>query len=201
MRTLAYVLKKFNPISVESPIRLKFKRDDMAGLFKELGFKVGAEIGVYQGHYSEVLCQKNPNLKLYCIDPWEVYETKVVDPNSTDEKLAHDNFEATKKRLSPYNCKIIKNTSMEAIKEFKPNSLDFVYIDANHDREHVLEDIESWSKIVRDGGIVSGHDYGHYKDKTRNLESKKVIDDYVEKNHKILFLVNRNYQTSWFFVK
>ena len=90
---------------------------------------------------------------------------------------------------------------MEAIKDFEPNSLDFVYIDANHDKEHVTEDIEEWAKIVRPGGIVSGHDYGHFKHKDRNLDTKEVINDYVKKHNKQLFLVNRNYQTSWFFCK
>jgi predicted O-methyltransferase YrrM len=91
---------------------------------------------------------------------------------------------------------------MEAVKHFAPETLDFVYIDANHDYSHVLEDIEAWAKIVKPGGIVSGHDYGHYKYWFMTLGSRRAIDTYV-KNHgiKMLFLPNRNYQTSWFFVK
>jgi len=90
---------------------------------------------------------------------------------------------------------------MEAIKDFNPRSLDFVYIDANHEYDFVKEDIVAWSKIVKVGGIVSGHDYGHFKHKDRNLGSKRAIDEYVKEHNKKLFLVNRNFQTSWFFVK
>ena len=90
---------------------------------------------------------------------------------------------------------------MEAIKDFKPESLDFVYIDANHSYKNMKDDIEGWSKIVRKGGIVSGHDYGHFKHKDRNLGTKKAINEYIEKNKQKLFLVNSNFQTTWFFVK
>ncbi len=91
---------------------------------------------------------------------------------------------------------------MEAVEQFKPGELDFVYIDAKHDFKHVSEDVDAWAKIVRVGGIVSGHDYGHFKYKDRGLEAKRAIDNYV-KEHRIrmLFLVNQNYQTTWFFVK
>jgi predicted O-methyltransferase YrrM len=186
--TLEFVLNKFKLDSkTVFPVRLIFKRYDMAGMFRELGYKIGAEIGVDKGHYSEILCLQNPTAKVYAIDSWE------------GEYESH--YEEAKKRLAPYNCIIIKSTSMEAVKKFKEGSLDFVYIDANHDYDHVKEDLEEWSKIVRTDGIVSGHDYGHYKHKDRNLGSKQAINEYVSKYNKKLFLVNRNFQTSWFFVK
>ncbi len=199
--TLNYILGKYNIKPNGYPIKLDIKRDDMASLFNELGFKVGAEIGVYTGRYSESLCQRIPSLMLYCIDPWDVYETKVEDPHAQDKEQAQYNYKRTKERLSKYNCVIIKKTSMEAIKDFEPESLDFVYIDANHDEDHVREDVENWVKIVKKGGIVSGHDYGHWKDETRNLEAKRVVDDYVKKNNKVLFLANKVKQTNWFFIK
>ena len=171
MTTYEKILKKFElPDDVKSPYKLKhFKRYDMAGMFKELGYKVGAEIGVYKGEYSEILCVQNPNLKLYCIDPWTVYETKENEFYSQNQEALDSFYEETKQRLAPYNCEIIKKTSMEAVEDFAPNSLDFVYIDANHDFDHVTEDLREWAKIVRTDGIVSGHDYGHYKHKDRSL--------------------------------
>ena len=203
MTTYEKILKKFElPDDVKSPYKLKhFKRYDMAGMFKELGYKVGAEIGVYKGEYSEILCVQNPNLKLYCIDPWTVYETKENEFYSQNQEALDSFYEETKQRLAPYNCEIVKKTSMEAVEDFAPNSLDFVYIDANHDFDHVTEDLREWAKIVRTDGIVSGHDYGHYKHKDRSLGAKKAIDNYVGEHGVKLFLVNRNFQTSWFFVK
>ena len=38
-------------------------------------------------------------------------------------------------------------------------SLDFVYIDANHEQTFVTQDLRAWHPKVRAGGIMSGHDY------------------------------------------
>ena len=48
---------------------------------------------------------------------------------------------------------------MEAAEDFKDESLDFVYIDANHEFRYIAEDLAEWTKKVRKGGIVAGHDY------------------------------------------
>ncbi len=200
MNTYDYIINKFD-LDIKSPVRLVFKRYDLAGLFHELGFKRGAEIGVYKGEYSEVLCMRNPDLKLYSIDPWTVYKSKEIEPFADNQEKLTEFYKEAKKRLAPYNCEIIKKTSMEAIRDFRPNSLDFVYIDANHDYKHLSNDLAGWARRVRRGGIVSGHDYGHFKHRDRNLGTKKAIDEYVQKHNLDLFLVNRNYQTTWFFVK
>ncbi len=53
---------------------------------------------------------------------------------------------------------------MEAAEDFEDNSIDFVYIDANHGFKYVAEDLWEWSKKVRSGGVISGHDYAMSKD-------------------------------------
>lgn len=45
-------------------------RNDLAKLFNG----TGAEIGVEQGVFSEIICQNNFNVKLFCIDAWILYE-------------------------------------------------------------------------------------------------------------------------------
>lgn len=51
---------------VSGPIEIPgVDRNDLATLFCELGFKEGAEIGVEQGAYSEVLLTHNPGSRLY----------------------------------------------------------------------------------------------------------------------------------------
>jgi len=37
--------------------------------------------------------------------------------------------------------------------------VDFVYLDAAHDSDSIVRDIEMWCVHVRRGGIISGHDY------------------------------------------
>ena len=160
MKTLEFITKKYNlDLSLPSPIEIpNISRDNLAELFAELGFKKGAEIGTEQGLYAEILCKANPGLKLHCIDAWAVYP-------GYREHVAQgliDKFHLeAKKRLSLFPCKVIKAFSIDAAKKLPDNSLDFVYIDANHDYGYVTTDLRIWSKKVRKGGIVSGHDYAH----------------------------------------
>ncbi len=158
MNTLDYIAKKYNiDLSQSNPIEIRNAgRGTLASLFKELGFKVGAEVGVERGKYSEVLCTKNPGVRLYAIDYWTSYSGY---RDYTSQSKLDRFYEEVKERLKDFNCKIIKKSSVEAAKDFEDNSLDFVYIDANHEFRHVVEDISAWIKKVRPGGIISGHDY------------------------------------------
>jgi len=138
-------------------LRPEMNRVDLAELFAKNGYKSGAEIGTAAGAYAYTLCRVNPQAIIYCIDPWEVYEDfKIVTSRAKMER----NFLKACKRLEPFsNYKIIREYSENALHKFKDESLDFVYIDANHDLPYVMDDIVNWSKKVRTGGIVSGHDY------------------------------------------
>ena len=118
----------------------------LAEHFATLGFTKGAEVGVFGGYYSEVLCKAMPGLDLTCVDIWGWGKYQRAE----DECLA---------RLKPYNVKIIKKYSVEAAQDIADESLDFVYIDAAHDYENVLKDLEAWTPKVRIGGIVSGDDF------------------------------------------
>jgi hypothetical protein len=129
-------------------------RDDLPQFFKEMGYKVGAEIGVLRGEFTEKLCQ--PGLKIYAIDAWRNYLDYHKHPREEPYEVM---YEMTKKRLAPYDCAIVRKLSMEAAEGFKANSLDFVYIDGNHKLRHIIDDIYEWSLRVRSGGAICGHDY------------------------------------------
>lgn len=68
-------------------------------------------------------------------------------------------YEEATFRLSPYDCTLIRKSSMDSLADFKDESLDFVYIDSNHQFRYIAEDLYEWSKKVKKGGIISGHDY------------------------------------------
>ena len=179
-------------------------RTELAKYFASLGFKVGAEIGVCSGYYSEVLMNNIPGLKLYCVDSWDKY---MMYKKFADREAHQSYFEHAVKKLAPYNCEIIREYSMDAVKRFDDESLDFVYIDANHAYDFVKEDIREWAKKVRIGGIVSGHDY--YVTRQGNRGVVDAVDEYI-KEHGYEFNRTRwertnpykdDRQPSWFFVK
>lgn len=145
-------------------------RDNLAKLFAELDFKIGVEVGVEEGLYTEVLCRENPQAKIYGVDPWRTYPG--YREHVSQEKL--DGFyEGTRKRLIPYgNYELIKKFGAEAAQDFDDESLDFVYLDGNHTLPYIINDIIEWSKKVRVGGIVGGHDY---RESRRILTQNHVV--------------------------
>jgi hypothetical protein len=131
------------------------QRSDLPQFFVDMGYKVGVEIGVEEGFFSEELCRVG--LKVYSVDPW------IHSPNwryqRTQEEMEKI-YNRAKARLGKYpNDTIIRKYSMDALADFPNESLDFVYIDGNHEFRYVAEDLYEWPKKIRKGGIVSGHDY------------------------------------------
>lgn len=160
-KTHDFLIQKFkiperrlrSPMPIE---RYDFDRNDMAAMFAELGFTIGAEIGVAEGDYSEVLCQKIPNLELLCVDPWGVYpdNPRGHTPDRQIRAKAH-----VEERLKNYKATLWQGYSMDAVREVKDGSLDFVYLDGHHGFNYIMRDVIEWPKKVRSGGIISGDDY------------------------------------------
>lgn len=129
-------------------------------------------------------------MKIYGIDPWESEENSRKNPadkrteNSSSQKRQEQYFKESYDRLSPYpNYKFIREYSIDAANRFDDESLDFVYIDANHQPEFVVSDIDCWSKKVRKGGIVAGHDYyDTIPTKNGQFLVKTTINKYVKKH-------------------
>lgn len=53
----------------------------------------------------------------------------------------------------------LRTDSVKAAKHFSDDSLEAVFIDADHRYEHVRRDLAAWLPKVKPGGLVAGHDY------------------------------------------
>lgn len=159
MDTLTYITTKFHVAPTRHcPVEIpNTNRDTLARLFHLVEFTKGVEVGVERGVYSEVLCRENPGVHLTCVDAWRAYRGY---RDHVDQKKLDRFFTEASARLAPYpNVTIRRQFSVDAAREIPDESLDFVYIDAAHDIASVMADVAAWSKKVRVGGIVSGHDY------------------------------------------
>lgn len=159
MNALDYFEEKYNlDYGKPSPIEIpNVGRDTLGHWFKDLGYIRGAEIGVERGIFSKILLDANPTMELNCVDSWKFYPQ--YNARLNNRRDLPQKFIETQNRLKGYNVNYYKMFSKDAVKKFEDESLDFVYIDANHDLPYFMNDLVWWEKKVKRGGMVCGHDY------------------------------------------
>ena len=81
-------------------------------------------------------------------------------------------------------AEIIKDYTTEAAKDVADESLDFVFIDADHSYMGVMRDVGAWAPKVKKGGMIIGHDIHFETVKTAVIElygedGYSVEDDFL----------------------
>jgi hypothetical protein len=165
-----------------STIRKLPSRNELPTLLNARGLQGnGAEIGVKTGGFSQHLLEGWRCTRLISIDPWLSASQDEYDDRSN---VAQDEFEVyyekTRERLAPYGSRseIWRLKSVEAAERIADGSLDFVYIDARHDYESVLEDLGAWLSKVKPGGILAGHDYADGDFVQGRFGVKSAVDEF-----------------------
>jgi hypothetical protein len=121
----------------------------------------GVEVGVAFGSMSIWLTRLLPQLQMLCVDPFIGYDPGdgmselMTSSGDQIERLVRWRF-ATEGhgRLS-----LVRQTSEQAAAGVADQSQDFVFIDADHRYEAVVQDIALWRPKVRSGGLLCGHDF------------------------------------------
>lgn len=128
--------------------------------------KVAVEIGVWQGEFSgQILEYLEPDV-LYLIDPW----ANVTDDSHseafvgrTDDNRMERIYQNVQKRyiaeISQQRVKIIRDWSVQALKQFDKESIDFAYVDGDHSYEGVSADLKALFPKMTVGGIMAFDDY------------------------------------------
>lgn len=117
------------------------------------------EIGVYRGRNALNIFENLNVKKLFLIDPYENYIESTSKENP--QRIIEDYMlNEAKLRLFDFKDEIqfMKVSSKGAVKHFKNNSIDFIYIDGNHGYKFVKEDIKLYYPKLKKGGILAGDD-------------------------------------------
>jgi len=184
--------------------KVGMNRTGLYRYFASLGFKIGAEIGVQQARNAQVMLDTIPDLKLYLIEPYK----DNPDTRRWGDEIHTRIRRRAHTRLKGMNVEWIEDFSLNASLQIPNESLDFVYIDGDHSYDYVMLDIQLWSRKVRKGGIVSGHDYHYMKSKSGNFQVVRAVNDFIKVHKLNLFITDEkaaeiagdNY-ASWFYVK
>jgi cephalosporin hydroxylase len=114
--------------------------------------EVGSWYGKSAVYMGVEIINSGKKIRFDCVDSWT---------NKGDNWDYEKAFDVFLKHIEP-----IKDTvnyhrlpSEEASGLYDDESLDFVFIDAAHDYDNVINDITLWYPKVKTGGVVAGHDY------------------------------------------
>ena len=142
-----------------------FSQIDLFALYRKMVEKfpsgshfveVGAFLGKSASYMAVEIINSGKLIKLDCIDHWlgseEHKDNDKININSLYEDFLK-NIEPVKGIINP-----VKMNSIEASKLYKPNSLDFIFIDASHDEQSVKADLTYWMPRLKEDGIIAGDD-------------------------------------------
>lgn len=108
------------------------------------------EVGAFRGRSAAYMAveiiNSGKNIKFDVVDVWDTADNSL--------KIFKNNLSSVLLNVNP-----IQMDSIEASKMYKDNSIDFIYIDSGHIAEYTYNEILSWYPKVKNGGILSGHDY------------------------------------------
>lgn len=197
------IKKRIPERSIRVVKKLGMNRAGLYRYFASLGFKVGAEIGVQRARNAWVMLENIPGLKLYLIDPYK-------DNNDTQRQWGERAHAKARRiahrRLVGRNVKFIEEFSLGASQRIQDGSLDFVHIDGEHSYDYVMMDNQLWSRKVRRGGIVSGHDY--HLVKSNKFKVEDAVNDFVTAHNITLYITDERAKelpgdsyASWFWIK
>lgn len=131
----------------------------------EIGSFLGRSIAMLARYAIDTL---RDDIKIYAVDPWgpwcpeeEPGRSVVLARGGTIFpaflSLMHEHAPEELERIT-----VLRMPSLEAAAFFRrPEAprVSFAFIDAEHSYQHVLNDIDAWSKVVIPGGVLAGHDY------------------------------------------
>jgi hypothetical protein len=146
----------------------------------------GAEIGTHRGAFAATILQSWNGTCLSLVDPWKNTDVS-LDDRAIDKQWAMN-------RVEPYcdRVRVLAMTSAEAAKHL--GQLDFVYIDALHTYDAVVEDIALWWPHITPHGILAGHDFS-----TRHFPGVvKAVCEFAARENRPVYITHEVDYASWY---
>ncbi len=157
-----------------------FNYQDFYKMIANKNYDVLVEVGVWKGHSISFLANQMKELgydcDIYGVDLWdETYKWEGNDQLRSQVPYLYDIYNEIKKQNGVYDMITdLKGMSWDMSNNFEDGTVDFVFIDADHEYDSVVKDIKSWLPKMKKGGIISGHDYDN------PCGVKEAVNDLIE---------------------
>ena len=118
----------------------------------------GAEIGSFKGEFAKEIVE-NWGGNLFMVDVWRGLGDEYKD--ASNHNIHTNAYAEAMKSIEGHEDRavMVRGSSQVVSEMFEDDCFDFVYIDANHAYDFVIQDIELWYPKVKKGGYLLGHDY------------------------------------------
>ena len=157
---------------------------------KRYGWTKGAELGVWKGRTFKHLLTSVSNLHLSGVDLYAPQPDNTGPeqwtPGENGHPWSHEvYFDDITKFCEKMNGRgvLLRMKTDEAANLIEDESLDFVFIDADHSYEGCNADIKNWSPKVKKGGYVMGHDI--FWEGVNKAIKENFGEDYHEEEDKV----------------
>lgn len=135
------------------------------------------EIGTYGGRSAYAIASSNQVSSLFCIDSWQDYNNVHRKPIQAQS----EGFPSFTRLLSDHSelpIRFVIGSSLDpaVVNLIENDSIDFLFLDGNHEYEHLLQEISLWMPKVNAEGIICGDDY-HFRSVKRAVDSFAVDRD------------------------
>lgn len=161
----------------------------------------GAEIGVQEGKFSQILLDTWHGEQLYLIDSWKHYsDNEYIDTANISNAEHEELFQKVLMQFSSnQRIKINRAESLKAANEYPDNFFDWIFLDANHSYEHCSADLRAWYPKIKSNGIFSGHDFINKHDQFGLFGVERAVREHIKHCKCNLFITQHD--NSWYFVK
>lgn len=162
------MVKSLLPYNVKEKIKKLVGKPTRINLFQHLvpEFKVGAELGVFKGEFSEEILRYNKPSELYLIDGWwTLYGETYPDWGVYTEygrlrtRTAYEHVKRMVKNYPSTKTDVMVGDDRDILKSFNDHFFDWVYIDTSHKYDHTMDELNILSQKVKPDGIICGHDW------------------------------------------
>lgn len=126
-----------------------------------------AEIGVWEGAFSQRILEICEPVELHLIDPW-LYQPEFANTGfgrKKNETLMEQKYlDVCARFRDDPRVRIHRAMSEVALAALPDGSLDWVYIDGNHNEPFIGQDLELCLRKVKPDGIICGDDFNWMAD-------------------------------------
>jgi Methyltransferase domain len=158
---------------------------------------VCVEIGVWKGDFSDRILRITRPRELHLIDPWAFqpqFPKRMYSGNLASSQLDMDAIcDGVRQRFAELKeVRVHRRFSGDLPEILQGVTLDWVYIDGNHSKAFVRQDLDLCWRALRRGGYITGDDYS-WQDLDGSYGVREAVDEFATDHRLRVELIGGQY--------